>query len=133
MASAAALRRRHRAAEDSWRSQSRRLITKHMASEERVRSLCGMFGCLFVEGQAEGAPELRRAGEEGQLLAVQPHEIAGATELRDGYVYPSTVEDKEVIPEAYLHDERVLLHRLKGDLAKMFPRALPAEEAVEEG
>ena len=63
---------------------------------------------------------------------MQLHEIAGATVLRDGYVYPSTVEDGEVIPEAYLHDERVLPHRLKGDLAKMFPPALPAEEAVEE-
>ena len=73
-----------------------------------------------MDGRAEGAPELRRAGKEGQLLAVQLHEITGATVHPDGYAYPSTVVDGEAVPEAYLHDERVLPHLLKGDLSKMF-------------
>ena len=108
------------------------LFTKHLASEERVRSLCGLFGCRFVEGRAEGAPEFRRVGKEGQVLAVQTQGVSGAKVLRDCHVYPSVVEDAELIPEAYLHHERVLPHRLAGDIAKMFPRALPAEEAVED-
>ena len=49
--------------------------------------------------------------------------------LRDGYTYPSVVEEGELIPEAYLHDERMLPHRLSGDIAKIFPRAVPAEDA----
>ena len=54
---------------------------------------------------------------------------------KEGWVYPAIeLADRggQKVPEAYLHDERVLRHRLKGDLAKMFPRALPAEEAIEE-
>ena len=35
---------------------------------------------------------------------------------RYGYAYPSTVVDGEAVPEAYLHDERVLPHLLKGHL-----------------
>ena len=50
---------------------------------------------------------------------------------RDGYTYPSVRFEEEAVPEAYLHDERVLPHLLRGDLSEMFPRALPAEEPKE--
>ena len=107
------------------------LFTKHLSSEERVRSLCALFGCRFAEGRAAGAPELRRAGKERPLLSVQLHEVEGATMQRDGHTYPRAVFDGEDVPEAYLHDERVLPHLLRGDLSRMFPRALPAEEPKE--
>ena len=107
------------------------LFTKHLSSEERVRSLCALFGCRFAEGRAAGAPELRRAGKERPLLSVQLHEVEGATMKRDGHTYPSAMFDGEAVPEAYLHDERVLPHLLRGDLSEMFPRALPAEEPKE--
>ena len=78
---------------------------------------------------AEGAPELQRAGKELQLLAVQLHEVTGATMHRDGYAYPSAMVNGEAVPEAYLHDERALSQLLKVDICRMFPRALPAEAA----
>ena len=107
------------------------LFTKHLSSEERVRSLCALFGCRFAEGRAAGAPELRRTGKERPLLSVQVHEVEGPTMKRDGYTYPSVRFEEEAVPEAYLHDERVLPHLLRGDLSEMFPRALPAEEPKE--
>ena len=109
------------------------LFTKHLASEERVRSLCTLFGCRFTAGRAAGAPELRRTCEEGRLLAVEgPYEITGKTVIRDGYTYPGVMEDDELLPDAYLHDEGSLPHRLGGDVARLFPRAIPGAEEKEE-
>ena len=132
VAPAAAPRRGHRAAKDPWGGQPRGSIYKTPGFGRKVRSLCGLFGCRFADGRAEGAPELRRAGKERQLLTVQLHEVEGAVVQRDGYTYPSTMVDGEAVPEAYIHDERVLPHLLRGDLSRMFPRALPAEEPSEE-
>ena len=98
-----------------------------------MRSLCALFGCRFADGRAAGAPELRRNGEERRLLAVDgPQEVSGKKALRDGYTYPGVVEDGELIPDAYLHDEGVLPHMLGGDVARMFPRASPEQKKDKE-
>ena len=36
------------------------------------------------------------------------------------------------VPEAYLHDDSVLPHQVRGDLAAVFPRAIAADELAEE-
>ena len=109
------------------------LFTKHLASEERVQNLCALFGCRFIGGRAAGAPELRRTAEDGRLLAVEgPYSVEGKQAKQDGYVYPGVVEDGELLPEAYLHDERSLPHMLSGDIARFFTRAVPGPEAPEE-
>ena len=36
------------------------------------------------------------------------------------------------MPEVHLHDDRVLLHQILGDLEAMFPRAIAGEEEPEE-
>ena len=36
------------------------------------------------------------------------------------------------MPEAYLHDERVLPHQILGNLEGIFPRAIAGEEELEE-
>ena len=59
-------------------------------------------------------------------MIAQLLEIAGAAVHRDGYTYPSTIVDGEAVPEAYIHDERVLPHLLRGDLSRMLLWALPA-------
>ena len=92
-----------------------------------------MFGCRFAAGRAAGAPELRRTCEEGRLLAVDgPYELSGRKALRDGYTYPGVMKDGELLPDAYLHDEGSLPHMLGGDVARLFPRAIPGAEEKEE-
>ena len=103
---------------------------KHLASEERVRSLCVLFGSRFAAGRAEGAPDVKRTCGAGRLLTMEgPYEIAGAKVTQDGYTYPGVVEDGELLPLAYVHDERLLPHMVGEKVAHMFPRALPAEKA----
>ena len=36
------------------------------------------------------------------------------------------------VPEAHLHDERVLPHQILGNLEAIFPRAIAGEEELEE-
>ena len=74
-----------------------------------------------------------RFSEEGRLLAVDgPYELSGRKALRDGYTYPGVMEDGELLPDAYLHDEGSLPHMLGGDVARLFPRAIPGAEEKEE-
>ena len=89
------------------------LFTKCLSSKARVAELCGLFGCRFAGGRAAGAPSLRRTGADEKLLAL--HDI-----------------DVDALPEADVHDNRLLPHQLGGDLAVLFPRAIAAEELKEE-
>ena len=114
------------------------LFTKHLSSEVRVTELLRLFGCRFADGRAEGAPQLRReAGvSRAGVLAV---EVAAGLETdvicQDGWAYRAVeIPDcgGQRVPEAYLHDERVLPHQVLGDLEAIFPRAIAGKEELEE-
>ena len=47
------------------------------------------------------------------------------------YSYPAVLFEGEWVPEAYLHDTRVLPHQVQGGLEQLFPRAIPCEELQE--
>ena len=59
------------------------------------------------------------------------YEVVGQTVAKDGHTYPMARYehggDVDVLPEAYVHDSRVLPHQLGGDLAVLFSRAIAAE------
>ena len=113
------------------------LFTKHLSSEDRVAELLKLFGCKYVGGRAQGAPELRRelgAKHEG-ILAVDMEADRDDLIVQDGYAYHMTkLEDGsgQVVPEAWLHDVRALPHQARGDLGALFPRALAAHELPEQ-
>ena len=112
------------------------LFTKHLSSEVRVTELLRLFGCWFAGGRTEGALQLRReAGvNHAGILAIEAEKSVD-TICQDGWAYPA-VELAESggqrVPEAHLHDERVLPHQVLGDLEAMFPRAIAGEEEPEE-
>ena len=54
---------------------------------------------------------------------------------QDGWAYPAVVLEEfggQKVPEAHLHDERVLPHQVLGNLEAIFPRAIAGEEELEE-
>ena len=110
------------------------LFTKHLSSEERVRELLRLFGCRHVDGRAVGAPKLRRevgVSHEG-ILAVDVEEGQGNLLVtQDGFAYNFEVVDGVKVPEAWLHDERVLPHCVSGSLEATFPRAVACKELEE--
>ncbi len=112
------------------------LFTKHLSSEERVRALMLLMGCRFQGGRAAGAPMLRRDSEphEAILATEMMYQVENDIILYNGYEYPSAVvaETGEVVPEAYLHDARVMPHMVPGDLDALFPRICAAEALEEE-
>ena len=101
-----------------------------------MTELLRLFGCRFSGGRAEGAPQLRReAGvNHAGVLAVEVEESAD-TVCQDGWAYPAVELEEsggQKVPEARLHDDRVLPHQIRGDLEAMFPRAIAGEEEHEE-
>ena len=120
------------------------VFTKHLSSEERVKSLLGLFGCRFASGRAAEAPALRRdigCPHEGILACEMVYALAEEDLVeQDGYKYPAAIIEatdggSERVPDAYLHDVRVLPHEVQGDLNEVFPKAHAApalDELVEE-
>ena len=51
--------------------------------------------------------------------------------MQDGYAYNFTVVDDVKVPEAWLHDVRVLPHCVEGKLEATFPRAVAGDEVPE--
>ena len=109
------------------------LLTKHLSSEERVRELMILLGCHFRGGRATTAPRLTidRATHQPLLATEMVYEVDGPQLVVDGHVYPATEWEGTLVPEAYLHDGRVLPHLVNGDLALLFPRVVAAEELEE--
>ena len=98
--------------------------------------LLRLLGCRFFGGRAEGARQLRReAGvNHAGVLAVEVEESAD-TVCQDGWAYPAVELEEsggQKVPEARLHDERILPHQIRGDLEAMFPMAIAGEEEHEE-
>ena len=95
-----------------------------------------MFGCHFVGGRAEGAPQLRRETgvSHSGVLAVESEHLADKV-CQDGWAYPAVVLEEfggQKVPEAHLHDERVLPHQILVNLEATFPRAIAGKEELEE-
>ena len=112
------------------------LFTKHLSSEVRVTELLKLFGCHFASGRAEGAPQLRRETgvNHAGILAVEAEQSEERI-CQDGWEYPAVVLEefgRQNVPEAHLHDERVLPHQILGNLEGIFPRAIAGEEELEE-
>ena len=89
-----------------------------------------------MDGRAEGAPQLRRETgvSHAGILAVEAEESEERI-CQDGWEYPAVVLEEfggQKVPEAYLHDERVLPHQILGNLEGIFPRAIAGEEELEE-
>ena len=110
------------------------LFTKHLSSEERVRELLQLFGCRHTDGRASGAPKLRRevgVSHEG-ILAMDIEEGQGNLLVtQEGFAYNFEVVDGVKVPEAWLHDERVLPHCVRGSLEATFPRAVACKDLDE--
>ena len=111
-------------------------FTKHLSSEARVTELLRLFGCHFVGGRAEGAPQLRRETgvSHSGVLAMESEHLAEKV-CQDGWAYPAMILEefgRQKVPEAHLHDERVLPHQILGNLEATFPRAIAGEEELEE-
>ena len=108
------------------------VFTKHLSSEERVASLCRLFGCRFAHGRAEGAPSLKRTGVAERLfMAEAVYAMEGRSAEQDGHKYPAAEYEGEWLPDAYIHDDRCLPHQLQGDLSLLFPHAVVPEELEE--
>ena len=112
------------------------LFTKHLSSEVRVTELLKLFGCHFASGRAEGAPQFRRETgvNHAGVLAVEAEQSEERI-CQDGWAYPAVVLEEfggQKVPEAHLHDERVLPHQILGNLEAIFPRAIAGEEELEE-
>ena len=116
------------------------LFTKHLSSSERVTDLLKLLNCTFRSGRPEAAPQMRKGGVAGskeEILAVEPAEeqvypIVGERIERHGHLYPAVEWEGELVPEAYLHDNRVLPHQVQGDLYKLFPRLTACDERTED-
>jgi hypothetical protein len=108
------------------------IFTKHLSSEERVNSLCNLFGCRYATGRAGGAPSLKRIGEAGPVFAAETaYAVKGPIVVRDGHKNAAVKYEGESLLEAYLHDESRLPHQLTGNLAVLFPRAVVPPELEE--
>ena len=95
------------------------LFTKHLQSRECIHSLLALFGCVYTDGRAALAPQLR-AGTgttKGELMA-----MANKTMVWQGVAFPA-VEFKQVtFLEAYQSEPGVLPH-LHVDEKTRYPRA----------
>ena len=118
------------------------VFTKHLASAQHVEGLLKLFGCEYVDGRAESAPQLRqtagtRAEESllaGDLLATT---TAAATEyqgtvVRDGVQYPGILHEGILVPDARPTGLRRLPHEHTAlEIVNLFPRAVASEEDEE--
>ena len=114
------------------------LFTKHLSSEARVTELLRLFDCRFADGRAEGAPQLRREAGVNHAGVLTVEVAAGSEKdvvCKDGWAYRAVeIPDwgSQRMPEAYLHDERILPHQVLGDLEAIFPRAIAVKEELAE-
>ena len=81
-------------------------------------------------------PQLRRETgvNHAGVLAVEAEQSEERI-CQDGWAYPAVVLEEfggQKVPEAHLHDERVLPHQVLGNLEAIFPRAIAGEEELEE-
>ena len=112
------------------------LFTKHLSSEERITNLMRLLGLRFSGGRAETAPKMKAKTEAKQdhetLATDMVYELGEAKVKQEGYEYLTTAFEGQELPEAYLHDERLLPHMIRGDFKRLFPRAVPCEERLED-
>ena len=71
---------------------------------------------------------------EAILTTEMTYQVEGGIILYNGHEYPTAVvaETGEVVPEAYLHDDRQMPHMMPGNLDALFPRICAAEGREEE-
>ena len=71
-------------------------------------------------------------GSQEEILAADSLQaLTGKSVQRDGYDYPAVLYDGEWVPEAYLHDARVLPHQVAGGFEQLFPRVTACDELPE--
>lgn len=111
------------------------LFTKHLPSGEKIADLLMLLGCRFRGGRPGEAPRMRKEGgglqADSVLTVDRVPTTAGPTVERDGYYYPTTSFEGEVVPEAFLHDDRLLPHQVH-NLERFFPKATAPPEQEEE-
>ena len=111
------------------------LFTKHLPSGEKIADLLMLLGCRFRGGRPGEAPRMRKEGgglqADSVLTVDKVLTTSGPTAERDGYHYPTTIYEGEVVLEAFLHDDRLLPHQVP-DLERFFPRATAPPELEEE-
>ena len=107
------------------------LFTKHLQSNERIRTLLQLFGCDYATGRAEAAPHLRTGSgtSKGELLTAAEDYPDEDLMDWDNKIFIKTVYDGPElpagtwVPEAYEHNEDVLPHEHL-NLEATFPRAV---------
>ena len=109
------------------------LFTKHLQSNERIRTLLGLFGCVYMSGRSAVAPQ-RGTGawtQKGALLAAATdYSEDELMEWGDKMFIKTVYIGKELpegtwVPEAFEHDQGLLPHE-HSDLDHLFPRASAA-------
>ena len=117
------------------------VFTTHLSSAQHVECVLKLFGCEYLDGRAESAPQLRqtagtRAEESllaGDLLATTTvtTEYQGMV-VRDGVQYPGILHDGILVPDARPTGLRCLPHEHSAsEIANLFPRAVASEEEEE--
>ena len=70
------------------------LLTKHSASRHKLEYLVSLFGCRFIGGRAETAPQLRRSEGTQRALADKEHAVhANVANLEPREVKSESCED----------------------------------------
>ena len=105
------------------------LFTKHLLSEDKVRSLVSLLGCEFRGGRAATAPKLKdaEASPTKELLTAVEDEYFVDHEGRQ---FPAVEHEGEFVVEAYAHQHDTLPH-LHDDLEAFFPKAVVKEDEEE--
>ena len=88
------------------------LFTKHLRSRERIHGLLALFGCVYTDGRAALAPQLRTGTgtTKGELLDladqarttdVLPALEATQTMVWQGITFPAMEFEQTILLEAY--------------------------------
>ncbi len=110
------------------------VFTKHLAGEEKVKSMLQLFGCEFRGGRTASAPKLRADANTspGPLLVSDVVETEAEYLMEwDGREYPAVEYEGEFVVEAYPHHPDMLPH-LHEHPDRWFPRAIAVAETKED-
>ena len=118
------------------------LFTKFLTSAPLVEALLKLFGCVYRDGRAATAPQLREtkgteAGEALlkvglQRLNTAEEQLTETTMKLDGHVFRAVQWEGLTVAEAHSYDMRVLPHQVEGGIDGKFPRAVPAPAQSDE-
>ena len=106
------------------------LFTKHLVSRDRIYSLLKLLGCVYRDGRASKAPQMRAAlgTSKGEMLVMR-EEAAGDMMVWGSRSFKADKSMGEIVlPEAFNTIEGVLPH-MHIDFEDRFPMAMAGDDA----